>query len=433
MVLLTVSGFAQVNKMPAARVHVKMVNGVAVKFTSKLANLVDLNFTMGNGHQDGKKVITAALDRIAQEYGNNGVDAFKVKHFASSADGSNKYEIPNFTLDDLLAGDVIVGDNISAFGDAAMGVAKQQAIQQAIEVEGKGYLGFHGSGDNTTNTWSWYTNTLHPMNYGGHGNRTVGPVYKHLDEAAHIIMQDVLSTKTTSAKVPNEIDNGGNEVFADNVPTRLMKNEWYQFGRDISRDPAYKDNVTILLKYDANAGTVDLPAQNKRKGGNLYTYLYKIGKGITSYIPAGHENDELLDPTTGFDGGAGDFDRYIAQTLFFQAGYKSGVCDASCNGLPIVDAKNHLTGQTVGSTATHQFIALKKDLFFEPNKVAFSIPSKAKWEARVTDMSGHQLFSKSGRGQVYYDFDGTGFKTGVYFLSVKIGNAKPQIHRYAFL
>ncbi len=432
LLLVTGTAFSQTATMPAARMHVKMVAGNAVKYTSKLTNLVDLNFTMGNTHQPGKQIITAALDRIAKNYGTGTVNAFTIKHIASAQDGSVKGEIPNFTIDDLLACEVIVADNISAFGDASLGAAKQQALQRAVEVEGRGYLGFHGSGDNEAAGWPWYTNTLHPMNYGGHGSRTVGPVYKHLDEAKHIVMQGILETKTTLATVPNELDAGGNEVLAANIPTRGMKNEWYRFGRDISRDAAYKDKVTMLLKYDPRPlGTDALPDQNKRKGGNLYTYLYQVGKGTTSYIPAGHENDELLDPTTGFDGGSGDFDRYVAQSLFYLAGYKTGICDASCNGLPVVDTKNRLTGTNYISSGI--IGPMKADLFFDPVKLAFSSPFNRKYEATVTDMAGRVLFMKQGTGKTYQEFPASQLKSGVYFLSVKIGSAKVKVKRYAFL
>ena len=61
----------------------RFIDGQGVKFTSKLATLVELNFTMGNGHQPGKQVISAGLARIATAYGG-----LKVNKFASGSDGS---------------------------------------------------------------------------------------------------------------------------------------------------------------------------------------------------------------------------------------------------------------------------------------------------------------------------------------------------------
>jgi hypothetical protein len=404
--------------MPAARIHVKMAGATALKYESKLAKVVELNFTLGNGHQPGKVVIRDALDRIARNYAVNGVDAFTVQHISSSQDGSNVGEIPNFTVTDLLSGQVIVANNISMMGDASLGATKQNAIRQAVESDGRGYLAYHGSGDNERTGWSWYASTLHPMNYAGHGDRTDGPVYKHLAESSHVVLQGILATGTTNRTVPNEVDGSNNEVLAPNVRTRLMKNEWYRFGRDISRDAAYSGKVTILLKYDPRNLGDALPTQYRRAGGNLYTYLYKVGNGTTSYIPAGHENDELLSSGTSFDGVTGDYERYVAQTLFFLAGYNTSVCNAACNGLPIVDANNRLTGQVHNTTG----------IFLE--RMGFTSTAKGKFEAVVTDVSGREVARKTGTGGIRHEFDTSRLSQGIYLLRLKAGTSSPVIRKY---
>lgn len=414
---------------PATRQHVKMVGDKAFKFTSKLAKVVELNFTMGYSHAEGKPIISNGLDRIAKSYAMGGKDAFTVQHIVGPSNGTEG-GVPEFTSDDILSGQVIVANNISGFGNTTLGTTKQTAIQKAIETDGRGYLAFHGSGDNTATGWSWYTNQLHPMNYQGHGARTNGPVYKHLEESSHIILQGILASKTVLAQVPNEVNAAGVEQYATDVPTRPMKNEWYRFGRDISKDATYGPRTTILLKYDPRELGTALDPQFRRKGGNLYTYLFKVGAGTTSYIPAGHTNDELLDPGTGFDGGAGDYDRYVAQTLFFLAGYTSMACDASCSGLPIVDAKNRLTGQTVGIMPGGR-IAVVKDVAFESNKMAFSNQGRARYVAKVSDITGKVLLRKVGQGAIYHEFDQSSLKPGVYFMSVKIGSAAAKVKRYA--
>lgn len=430
VLLMAGLGFSQALKNPAARTHVKMVNGVATKFTSKLQTVVELNFTLGNGHQPGKKIITDALTRIVTNYGG-----LKINKFASASDGSVVGTIPNFTVTDLMAGEVIVANNISAFGDSKM-ASKQAGIQSTIETNGRGYLGFHGSGDNQASGWPWFTSTLHPMNYQGHENRSVAPVYKHLATAKHIVMDSILLTKTVDAIVPNELDAAGtNEVLSTSaVPTRKMMNEWYRFGRDISRDATFKDKVTILLKYDGRALTDnELDATYKRKGGNMYTYLYKVGAGMTSYIPAGHENDELLSASTGFDGGVGDFDRYVAQTLFFLAGYTQTACDASCNGLRVVNADNMLTGEvyTGGGTSTGpKIVAIHPELNFNTSAMGFSSTIEKKYIATVLDIRGHVVSQMSGVGKVSHDYTQDHFKPGVYLLKVQIGNLAPQTKRY---
>jgi hypothetical protein len=421
--LLLLSGMAWAqgtNVTPAARVHVKIVGANALKYESKLAHVVELNFTFGNTHRPGKTVIRDALDRIARDYAIGGTNAFTVRHISSSLDGSSVGEVPNFTVTDLLAGQVIVANNISYFGDAALGSAKQNAIRQAIEADGRGYVAYHGSGDNNRTGWSWYTSTLHPMNYAGHGDRTDGPVYKHLAEANHVVLQGVLTTGTTARTVPNELNAGGQEVLANNVPTRMMKNEWYRFGRDISRDAAFRDNVTILLKYDPRNLGAALPDQYRRLGGNLYTYLYKVGNGLTMYIPAGHENDELLAPGSSFDGGTGDYDRYVAQSLFFLAGYNASVCNPSCNGLPIVDANNRLTGQpyTPNGILPH------------PGKPGFTFTGDGAFEATVSNVSGRVVRRLQGAGKVRHEFETAGLNPGVYVLRLKTGSSAPVTQKY---
>jgi hypothetical protein len=430
VLLASPSAFSQVLRKPAAREHVREVNGQGVKFTSKLATIVELNFTMGNGHQPGKKIITDGLTRIATAYGG-----LKVNKFASGSDGSQPNVVPAFTVADLMAGEVIVANNIGSFGHTALGTARRNAIQAAIEANGRGYLGFHGSGDDQTNGWTWFTGTLHPVSYKGHGNRSTAPVYKHLATARHVILDSILSTRVSSAIVPDELDGAGKEVLTPTpVATRRMLNEWYFFDRDISRDAAFKDKVTILLKYDPRGlAEPELGSLYKRKGGNLYTYLYQVGAGLTSYLPAGHANDELLDANTGFDGGTGDYDRYVAQTLFYLAGYDQTDCDASCNGLPLVDSRGMLTGRVpdgISGKASGRTVAMHPELVLDAARIAFTSTFDGPYEARVTDMRGRLLDRKRGAGETTYAFDEGALEPGVYFLSVKVG-AHMRTRRYA--
>jgi hypothetical protein len=421
--LLLGNAFAQTATMPAARVHVKIINGNAVKYTSKLTHVVELNFTFGNGHQPGKAIITASLDRVAKSYAANGKDAFTIKKFASANSGSAVGEVVQFTQTDLLAGEVIVTNNISYFNQLqTKNAAEALAIENAVKTEGRGILGFHGSGDGGGG-WRFYTEELHPVDYKDHGARVPGPVYKNQATEKHIILQGILETGTTAATVPMSVDAGGNEVLAQNVKTRMMKNEWYKFGRDLTVDAKYKPLVTPLLKYDPrNLGSA-LDPQYRYKGGNLYTFLLKIGQGKASYIPAGHENDELLLPGTSFDGGTGDYDRYLAQSLFYLAGYKTEVCaGTACNGLPIVGTDDIMSSQVYDGTTA----------LFDAHKMGFTSLFDRKYEAKLTDVRGRTVQSKSGFGRVSHEFEPSSLKAGIYFMSVKIGSAPAKIQRYAY-
>jgi hypothetical protein len=408
---------------PAARRHVKVIDGRAYRLTSRLDRIVELNFTFGNAHPMGKAIIAAALDRIADTYGG-----ITVRHIKQGTDGATGQQ-PDFTVDDLLSGQVIVANNVSMFGSRSMGIAKQQAIQKAIETDGRGYLGFHGSGENYMTNWPWFANTLHPLNFMGHSARSNGPVYKHLAEAKHVILEGILETRTTPATVPNEVDAGGDEVLAPNVPTRMMRSEWYKFGRQIADDPAYKDRVTILLKFDPRNLGATLEPKYRRKGGNMFTYLYKVGAGMTSYISPGHENDELLDPNTGFDGGAGDFDRYVAQTLFFLAGYDTVACDAACEGLPLVDERNHVVQAPLRNSYPDAG-SENAGAFLDAHQPAFAWPFPGRYEARLLDTRGRLVKRMAGEGAARHVFDTRGLPPGIYLLTFKAGSRPVRVRRY---
>lgn len=422
LALVGVQAQAQTAANPAARTHVRVTNGVALKYTSKLAHVVELNFTFGNSHTEGKQVITAGLDRIMKSYAMGGKDAFTIKKFTTANSGSAVGELSNFTLADLVAGEVIVTNNISYLNQLQSKSATQAtALETAIRTEGRGVLGFHGSGDGGGG-WAFYTNDLHPVGYNGHGARVNGSVYKFTDNAKHVILQNILETGTTSASVPMKVT-AGTEVIESNVKTRRMLNEWYKFARDLTSDAAYAPRTTPLLKYDPRDLTGPLEAQYRYKGGNLYTFLLKIGNGQVSYVPAGHSNDELMAAGATFDGGTGDYDRYVAQSLFYLAGYKPPeVCanNPSCNGLPIVSPTLMLTGETyTGGTA-----------IFHGDRMAFTSIFDEPYEAKLTDVSGRVAAVKRGTGKAEVAFDESSLKAGIYFMSVKIGKSPSKMRRF---
>lgn len=412
---------AQANANPAARTHVKVVNNVALKYTSKLSHVVELNFTFGNTHTEGKQIITQAIDRITKSYAMGGKDAFTIKKFTTGNSGSAVGELTNFTLSDLTAGEVIVTNNISYLNQLqTKNAAQATALETAIKTEGRGVLGFHGSGDGGGG-WSFYTNDLHPVGYNGHGSRITGSVYKFTDQAKHVILQNILETGTTAASVPMKVDAGNNEVIEAGVKTRKMLNEWYKFARNLTTDATYAPRVTPLLKYDPRDLTGALEAQYRYKGGNLYTFLLKVGNGLASYIPAGHSNDELMAAGTTFDGGTGDHDRYIAQSLFFLAGYKTEACaGTACNGLPIVNAQNQLTGETYTGPSA----------ILDPNRMAFTSLSGEPFEAKLSDVTGKVVAVERGAGKDRFAFDEASLKAGIYYMTVKTASSAAKTRRY---
>lgn len=409
------------NTNPAARTHVKIEGGQAKKYSSRLQKVVELNFTFGYHHNQSKPLIHNTLLRVAETYGSNGVPAFTVQyHVGPNGGTSSGLPTPDFTLADLMSAQVIFANQISAMGSNSLGAARRTAIQTAVE-SGVGYFHLHGSGDDETRQWSWYTNVLHPMNYAGHGANTNGPVYKNPAERNHIVTENVLTTGMTDTRmVPTSVDAQGNEVLTSE-PVRLIRNEWYRFGNDIRTMPEHKDKVTVLSLYDPRGLTSELAAQYRRKGGNMYTYLFKVGNGMTHYLPAGHDNLEIMGGDYAFDGKVGDWDRYFAQVLFFLAGYNVTDCDASCNGLPIVDEKNHLTGTVYNNSSVKGYAIAPDAVEFDERRLAFSYPREERYDARVVDVSGKVMLSSSGTG-TGYAFDQSSLKPGVYFLRLRVGD-----------
>jgi hypothetical protein len=229
--------------------------------------------------------------------------------------------------------------------------------------------------------------------------------------------------------VPTSVDGSGNSVFTQE-PIRLIRNEWYRFGNDIRTDPLHKDKVTVLSLYDPEAVAAQLASQYRRKGGNMYTYLFKVGNGMTHYLPAGHDNLEIMG-ADGFDGGVGDWDRYYAQVLFFLAGYNQTACDLSCNGLPVVSAQNRLTGQTyTPSSIQGGYKLVSSDLRMSAARPEFTYIREAQYDAQLVNASGTVVARSRGKAS-NFAFDTSRLSDGIYFMHVKIDGSAARIQRYA--
>jgi hypothetical protein len=228
---------------------------------------------------------------------------------------------------------------------------------------------------------------------------------------------------------------GNVEQIAQDIKCRTMLNNWFNYKNQIVDDSKYTSLVTLLLKFDGTKTGGQLRTPYQRKGGNMYSWLIKIKKGLGAFILAGGSNDELMVPATGFDGGVGDYDRYMGQLLWFLAGYDTVACaETDCVGLPIVDSLNRLTGSTFTTTGIVPTAAIQSELHLLENKIAFYSPYRGKsCEAKVMDMRGRVVASKAAEGEGYFEFDQAALKHGVFVLSVKIGASKPQFKRYAFL
>lgn len=415
--ILVGQALAATNPNPAARVHVKQVGNAYYKYTSKLKTVIDLNFTLGFDHTQGKATWEATLDKVKNDYGN-----ITIKRFTGDGNGaSNSLPKPVPTLADLISGEVILDNNISGMNQIfAKSNAFATAFETAVKTNGRGVVGFHGSGDGGTG-WAFYTNDLHPVAYNEHGSQSAAPVYLNESEAKHVVNDSILVTGT-KMDVPMGTDASGKEVLKS-ATIRQMKNEWYRFGRNLITDAATKDRMTCFMRYDPRAiSTNDLGAQYKYAGGNPFAWRVKIGAGSAMYLPPGHDNTDL---TTGqsFDGGSGDLERYLAQAMFFQAGYDSVPC-TDCQGLPIADMSYHLTGAKCGVECNGP-VSLEFGRDFE-----FKSMSGKPFVAQLLDVNGRLVATKAGRGVETVRFEQANLKPGIYVMKVKVGNEAPVARRY---
>jgi hypothetical protein len=414
------------NPDPPARLHVKQVGNGYYKYTSKLKTVIELNFTLGFDHANGKQVLTQTLDKVATDYGVGGAKAFAIKKFTGPSNGSGS-GLPNPipTLADFLSGEVIVTNNISNLnnlnssngGNAAMAAA----FETAVKTHGRGVVGFHGSGDGGRG-WAFYSDSLHPAIFNSMGSQTIAPVYLNDSEGKHVVNDSILAAGDR-LDVPMGTDSAGNEILK-NVFIRPMKNEWYRFQRNLMTDPLTRDRFTCFMLYDPRPiSTADLGAQYKFKGGNPYLWMVRIGAGKAVYFPAGHAADELT-TGRGFDGGIGDLARMYAQLLFFTAGYDSVACGADCTGLPVVDKAYHLTG-AICDAACATSVSLEFDKEF-----GFKSMSGQPYTARLVDVKGRLMATRSGKAMEYFRFDHSRLKPGLYLMTVKVGKAAPVTRRY---
>lgn len=214
---------ASVDPRPAAREHVRIIGGNLYKFTSRLSHMVELNFTMGYDHADGKRVLSQRLDSIARAYALDGRDAFTVRKIIGPVNGSG-FGVPAFSLDDLLSGQVIVANNIGNLSHDTLGAARRSAIQAAVDSAGRGWLAFHGTAEIGSKNWKWCYDSLDPRRFTGHTSSRILPVYKERSEAKHLVLQGILESGTETAEVPDGVDSLGMERLAV-APVRRVRHE----------------------------------------------------------------------------------------------------------------------------------------------------------------------------------------------------------------
>jgi hypothetical protein len=410
--------------LPAAYQHVRYLHGQPFLFTSRLRQVIDLRFTLGDGHEEGKRELSASLDRIAAQYGKDGAPAFAIQRVPETLDSKSMYLVPPMVPGMLLSGDVIVANNVSNFASRNLGSDWRVALQEAVETAGKGFLAVHATGEYVSQTWDWLNHELLPVQYTGHYMRVPAPVYKEKSAATHLVLEGILQAGTDSGTaLPEAALPGGSSSLSDTIRFRRAICQQFMIGNDFCREDAYRDRCTLLMKMDFTG--LDLPRQFLIPGGNPYSWVHKVGAGVSGYIHGGHQRDEILGKT-GFDGGVGDWDRYVAQMLFFLAGYRSEPCTAACGGLPIVDDRDRLTGERYQSLrALGNPDAERAALRFDPDGYGFRIASGMRFSAYLTDVSGRIAWSRSGSGPAHLRPPAASFRPGKYVMLLRAPGAAP--------
>ncbi len=448
-----------INKYPAARRHVRMVEvlGVprAVSYVSKLKKMIELNFSHGNGHLEGKNIITNYWDVLNTDryYGENGVPAFAVTRKIRD-DGTAAARTGDVTAADITGKNLIISNNISSTHQLPSSI--RMAIENAVKNEGLGYLGFHGSGDNAGTSWNFYATKLQPTGYNGHGDRHAdAPIYPALASIKHVVLEDVfrLGTPGLVSVSVKDIDADGLPVDRSDVLAREVRQEWYRYPRNVEETVTDTD-IQVLLKYDARAipvGTLALGFQFAN--GNPFNWVLTIGNGRASYLPPGHTyQDDLIDPMRGRDGTVptNDYMRYIGQLIFFLSNYDTeGFCSTmnDCSNLKLVTEEglfvygdddrelvcNSNTCLNVVSS-TLAPVALSQTLRFNSSNLAVEIGEGQNYQIKIYNASGQIVDQLNGSSTNTFNYTPTkALSNGVYFLSVALNGQKAQVKRYAVL
>lgn len=359
------------------------VNGQQKTIVSKLSKLnpnttraravMDLNFTYGFHHQDGKPVIVNMLDRFKAQEG------WDVTHYyLNDRNNQGKNDASKITLAELNKHLVVFANHISEFGSkAAEGIQPQ--IESYMEQTGGGMILLHGSGDTKNAFWTYYKEKLHPVNFQGHGNITRGTIFRPAEAAQHPVME------------------GG--VLASE---KAIDGEWHHFQKIITGE---NPKAEVLMKVDpARCNNCGYTGSLAFSGGNPISWVMPVGKGMVGYFQEGHDTKTATELTQAV------WDRFFKQMIYYVAGYD--------------------TISTVG--VVPDYARSHSGISFDEKAMAVFIEKPDYHKVGLYDLEGRKFDEAAGRGVAEYNFEATRskLKTGVYIMRVDYGSTGTVTKRY---
>jgi hypothetical protein len=346
--------------------------------TTRVRAVMDLNFTYNYHHQLGKPVLADLLDRLATSEG------WTVTHYYyADLNHSGVDDRTKITLTELNKNIVVVANQISNWastGNSGTGATNNLAVRNYLMNTGGGVLVMHGSGDSPTgSTWKFYTDTLHPVLFTGHGNIVSGRVIRTVSAANHPVME------------------GG--ILQDSL---TLSGEWHRFTKLIT---TVNTKAEPLFKVNWNTCSGCYTADNQRfyleggTPGNPVAWTMPVGKGWVGYFQEGH------DATTRNQMTGAIHDKFFKQMIYYIAGYDT---------LPA-------TGIVRPSYARD-----RSGISFNPRAMEVFIDTKGAHRVSVWTLSGLRVSQVSGFGRARYGRDSEALgmwnpKSGVYVMTVESG------------
>lgn len=374
---LAMAGTSAAQTAPLAKERVITSGGKSYMLKSKLKSILVGSFTYGFNHTVGYPNLENTLKRIGAAEGWT-VDITDPKNNGSEVTAA---KLKNYQ--------VFFANYISYWAQSGkFPAAGKQAVQDFVEVDGKGVFLMHSSGDSgPSQNWPWFYQSVHPVLYNGESSRT-----------------DVRAPVAIPAAVKNHpvmegINFGGKDTVI------FPQGEWHTFQKIIT-DVVPKADV--FLRMDGTKCTKGGSGTNCGSGYNYSipggypaSWTFPDKKGRIGYFMEGHDlitMNAMTQPV---------WDRFFKQFMYYMAGYDTTEIPSTLIGRNPPD----LSGGLDVSGIT----------FHPSDQAGVFISRPGPHIVTLFDMAGHKLKEIKGRrSPVDYDLASEldGARTGIYVMRV---------------